>query len=80
MTTFCSSSAEMMFAGILPMTSYRVMLRLRAWSKYCFKNGFLTVRPVRSRVLRCLLIASESHRTIRLPSSVMSLFLAMSRN
>ena len=76
---FCSSSAPMIFDGILPMTSCKVMLRLSAWSKFCFKNGFLTVRPVKSMVYSFLFLVSASQKTSKAPSSVTSLFFAMSK-
>ena len=73
----CSST----MSGVnLPMTYFNVMFYRKEGSKCNLRNGFLILTPVKSSVCKLLLNASCLARIIKLPSSLSSLLLLISRN
>lgn len=62
-----------------PITYLSVMFFFKLGSRYNFKNGFLTLTPVRSNVCKWELNASYLASVIKLPSSLRSFDLEISR-
>jgi hypothetical protein len=73
-----SSPSRLPGGILLPTTLTKVILVFRAFSKCCFKKGFLRRMPSKIRVSKHLFLAIASARVTRLPSSLRSLFLEMS--
>ena len=63
----------------LPITYFSVIFFFKLGSRYNFKNGFLTLTPDRSNVCKWELNASYLASVIKLPSSLRSFDLEMSR-
>jgi hypothetical protein len=62
-----------------PITYFSVIFFFKLGSRYNFKNGFLTLTPVRSNVCKWELNASYLASVIKLPSSLRSFDLEISR-